>query len=172
MRRLPLLAAGLLPAGLLVLAACSGGATGGGSSTPLPPTTTPSASSPSAAPSSPSPSPSQETILAVLCDSATDEQIATIEAAMRPGYTVKKLVDVRTREGGQHALLGIVEGPDVSGMARWIGSKMALEGLESADQAAAASSTAPLMTAPSQDAIDYLNQTPTCFEAIYDKAPE
>ena len=89
-----------------------------------------------------------------------------------PGYTVKKLVDVRTREGGQHALLGIVEGPDVSGMARWIGSKMALEGLESADQAAAASSTAPLMTAPSQDAIDYLNQTPTCFEAIYDKAPE
>ena len=61
----------------------------------------------------------------------------------------------------------------------WIGKGHAdecsvaqLEGLESADQVAAAASTAPLMTAPSQDAIDYLNQTPTCFEAIYDKAPE
>jgi hypothetical protein len=161
----------LLPAGLLLLAACSGGGQEAASSSPAP-TPSPSASSASPAPTSASPSPTQESILAVLCDSATDEQIAIIEAAMKPGYTVTKLVDVRTREGGQHALLGIIEGPDVSGMARWIGSKMALEGLESADQAAADSSTAPLMASPSQDAIDYLNQTATCFEAIYDEAPE
>ena len=161
----------LLPAGLLVLAACSGGGQEAASTSPAA-TPSPSASSASPAPAPQSPSPSQESILAVLCDSATDEQIATIEAAMKPGYTVKKLVDVRTREGGEHALLGIVEGPDVSGVARWIGSKMALEGLQSADQAAATASNAPPMTAPSQDAIDYLNQTPTCFEAIYDKAPQ
>jgi hypothetical protein len=124
--------------------------------------------SPTAVPTSASPSPEQSSILAVLCDSATDEQIAILEAAMKPGYTVKKLIDVRTREGGEHAILGIVEGPDASGPARWIGSKMTLQDLQSADQAATTASTAPLMTTPSQDAIDYLNQTQTCFDAIYE----
>jgi hypothetical protein len=158
----------LLPASLLILAACSGGTQDAGSSSPAVPTSTPSASSASPAPTSASPSPEQSSILAVLCDSATDEQIAILEAAMKPGYTVKKIIDVRTREGGEHAILGIVEGPEASGPARWIGSKMTLKDLQSADQAAATASTAPLMTAPSQDAIDYLNQTQTCFDAIYE----
>ena len=107
-------------------------------------------------------------MLAVLCDSATKEQKAVIEAAMKPGFTVKRLVDVRTREGGEHAILGMVEGPGVSGMARWIGSKLLLENLQAADQAAMDSSTAPPMTSPSQDAIDYLNQTMSCYDLIYE----
>ena len=122
---------------------------------------------PSPSESSASPSPT-ETMLAVLCDSATKEQKAVIEAAMKPGFTVKRLVDVRTREGGEHAILGMVEGPGVSGMARWIGSKLLLENLQAADQAAMDSSTAPPMTSPSQDAIDYLNQTMSCYDLIYD----
>ena len=87
---------------------------------------------------------------------------------MKPGYRVKKVVDVRTREGGEHAILGIVEGPDVSGPARWIGRKAGLEDLQAADAAAAQSSTAPTMASPSQDAIDYLNQTMACFDAIHE----
>jgi len=129
---------------------------------------TPTSSSVSPTPDSSSASPEPSEILAVLCDSATDEQIAILEAAMKPGYKVSKVIDVRTREGGEHALLGIVKGPDASGPARWIGSKMTLEDLQSADAAAAAASTAPLMTAPSEKAIDYLNQTQTCFDAIYE----
>lgn len=151
----------------LALAACSSG--GGATPSTSAPSPAPTSSSPTPAPtsSSASPSASPTTIVAVLCDSATDEQIAVIEGAMKPGFTVKKLVDVRTKEGGEHAILGIVEGPGVSGIARWIGSKMALKGLQSADQAAVDSSTAPLMSDVSQDAIDYLNQTQTCFDAIY-----
>ncbi len=108
----------------------------------------------------------------MLCDAATDEQTAIIKAAMRPGFTVESIIDVRTRDGGQHAMLGLIEGPGVSGYARWVGSKMTLDGLQSADEAALVSSTAPPMTDPSGDITDYLAQTFTCFEAIYDKAPE
>jgi len=165
----------LVPAGLLVLAACSGEGQQAASSNPAPaqsPSAAPSSSSAAPAPapteSTASPSGASETILAVLCDSATKEQKAVIEAAMKPGFTVKQLVDVRTREGGEHAILGIVEGPGVSGMARWIGSKLLLEGLLAADQAAMDSSTAAPMTDPSQDAIDYLNQTMSCFDLIHE----
>ena len=156
-----------LVAAAALLAACS-------STPPTPAPSSSAASAPtssSAAPgpteSSASPSPT-ETMLAVLCDSATKEQRAVIEAAMKPGFTVKRLVDVRTREGGEHAILGMVEGPGVSGMARWIGSKLLLENLQAADQAAMDSSTAPPMTSPSQDAIDYLNQTMSCYDLIYE----
>ena len=156
-----------LVAAAALLAACS-------STPPTPAPSSSAASAPtssSAAPgpseSSASPSPT-ETILAVLCDSATKEQKAVIETAMKPGFTVKRLVDVRTREGGEHAILGMVEGPGVSGMARWIGSKLLLENLQAADQAAMDSSTAPPMISPSQDAIDYLNQTMSCYDLIYD----
>lgn len=159
---------------LAVVAAIAVGALGACSSTPEPaPSSSAAPSSSSAAPapapteSSASPSPT-ETMLAVLCDSATKEQKAVIKGAMKPGFTVKKLIDVRTREGGEHAILGMVEGPGVSGMARWIGSKLLLEGLQAADQAAVDSSTAPMMTDVSQDAIDYLNQTMSCFDLIYE----
>ena len=135
------------------------------SSTPAP-TSSSAAPGPSPSESTATPSPT-ETVLAVLCDSATKEQKAVIEAAMKPGFVVKRLVDVRTREGGEHAILGMVEGPGVSDMARWIGSKLRLEGLQAADQAAMDSSTAPPMTSPSQDAIDYLNETMRCYDLIY-----
>lgn len=152
-----------------LVSACSGNAANTAVTTPAP---SPTATSPSRSPepsasSSPTPSPEPSSILAVLCDSATEKQVAILEAAMRPGYTVTKVIDVRTREGGEHALLGVVEGPGVSGMARWIGSTMKLTDLQSADQAAADSSTAPIMTAPPDEAIDYLNQTGTCFDAIH-----
>ena len=155
----------VIAAGLL--AACSSTPPAPSPSSSAAPAPSSSSAAPGPSESSASPSPG-ETMLAVLCDSATKEQKAVIEAAMKPGFTVKRLVDVRTREGGEHAILGMVEGPGVSGMARWIGSKLLLENLQAADQAAMASSTAPPMTSPSQDAIDYLNQTMSCYDLIYE----
>ena len=86
---------------------------------------------------------------------------------MKPGYLVKEIVDVRASDGGAHAILAMVKGPDASGIARWVGDALDLNDLQSADQAAATSSTAPPMTDVPPEAIDYLNQTMECYDAIY-----
>ena len=159
---------------VLVLAACSAGGDASSSPTPAPSSSVPAPASSSAAPESSSePQPSDSAsaspsqILAVLCDTATKKQVAALEAAMKPGYSVSKLVDVRTDDDGVHAILGIVKGPDASGIARWVGDALELNDLQSADQAAATSSTAPPMTDVPPEAIDYLNQTMECYDAIY-----
>jgi len=158
------LLAGVAVAGL-ALTACSGGSDEAAS--------TSAAASSGAASSSAAPSESEskgtETILAVLCDEAAPEQVAAIEAAMLPDFTVSQLVDVRTDDDGKHAILGFVEGPGLAVLAQWTGTGLTLEGLAAADEFAA-QVTDVAQAAPDQETEDLLGQTVTCYSALF--APE
>jgi hypothetical protein len=163
------LAAAVAVAGL-ALTACSGGSQEAASSSAAPSS---SAASSAAASSSAAPSASEskgtETILAVLCDEAAPEQVAAIEAAMLPDFTVSQLVDVRTDDDGKHAILGFVEGPGLAVLAQWTGTGLTLEGLAAADEFAAQVSDVAQAT-PDAETQDLLGQTVTCYSALY--APE
>lgn len=135
------------------------------------PTTTSSSAAPSPTSSSASPSPSGSAspsrIVAVLCDSATEESQAAIEAALLPDFTVSQLVDVRADDDAQHAILGFVEGPGYAVLAQWVGDTLELTDLVSADEFAAEVSTAPLKTDFDQSTQDLLDNTVKCYTAIY-----
>ena len=158
-------------AGLLLLAACSSGTEEAASTSSASSSATAAGSSAATtAPASPSPSTSEpETILAVLCDSATDESVAAIEATLLPDYTISQVVDVRTDDAGKHAILGFVEGPGLAVLAQWTGTGLGLEGLAAADEFAAQVTGLPQAT-PDQETTDLLGQTVTCYTAIH--APE
>lgn len=163
------LAAAALVAGL-ALTACSGGTEEAASTSAA---ASSSAASSPAASSSAAPSESgskePETILAVLCDEATSEQVAAIEAALQPDYKVSQLVDVRTDDDGKHAILGFVEGPGLAVLAQWTGTGLNLDGLAAADEFAAQVTGLPQAT-PDEEFSDLLGQTVTCYSAIH--APE
>lgn len=155
----------------LALSACSSDTQEAASTSAAPSS---SAASTSAAPSS-SAAPSEsgstepETILAVLCDSATSEQVTAIEAVLQPDYTLSQVVDVRTDDDGKHAILGFVEGPGLAVLAQWTGTGLTLEGLAAADEFAAQVTGLPQAT-PDEEFSDLLGQTVTCYTAIH--APE
>ncbi len=154
----------------LALSACSGGGEAASSST----APTSSAPSTSASPNpsgsgSPSPSESVTEILAVLCDEAAPEQVAAIEAVLKPEFTVSQLVDVRTDDAGKHAILGFVEGPGLAVLAQWTGTGLTLEGLAAVDEFSAQVTDVP-STTPDEETSDLLGQTVSCYSAIY--APE
>jgi hypothetical protein len=161
---LPALA--LLTAPALLLVACSSGTEEAASSSAAP-------SSSAAASSSAAPSPSgtdePETILAVLCDSATEESVAAIEAKLLPDYKLSQVVDVRTDDDGKHAILGFVEGPGLAVLAQWTGTGLNLDGLAAADEFAAQVTGLPQST-PDEETSDLLSQTVTCYTTIH--APE
>ena len=165
--RLATLALVIAPA--LLLVACSGGTEEATSSSAAPSSS--AAASTSAAPSSSAASPSgaPETILAVLCDEATPESIAAIEAELLPDYSLSQVVDVRTDDDGKHAILGFVEGPGLAVLAQWTGTGLGLEGLAAADEFAAQVTGLPQAT-PDQETTDLLSQTVTCYSAVF--APE
>ncbi|MFM1966034.1 MAG: hypothetical protein RL134_1759 [Actinomycetota bacterium] len=155
----------------LALTACSGGSQEAASSSGAPSSSAAASSAAASSSASPSPSGSKgtETILAVLCDEAAPEQVAAIEAAMLPDFTVSQLVDVRTDDDGKHAILGFVEGPGLAVLAQWTGTGLTLEGLAAADEFATQVTDLPAAT-PDQETEDLLGQTVTCYSAIY--APE
>lgn len=164
-------------AAVLVLSACS---SGGGMANSTSPAASSSASSSAAASSSessaastaaspeasPSESASAEEIFVSLCDEVTKEQEAAIKAVMKPDYTVKQLLDVRTREDGTHAILGFVEGPGLSVLAVWTGTGPKLEGLAAADEFAVQASTATLET-PDAETQKLVDATPECYSTIF-----
>ena len=154
----------------LALTACSSDTQEAASTSTAPSS---SAASSSAAPSSSAPSESgssePETILAVLCDSATSEQVAAIEAVLQPDFTLSQVVDVRTDDDGKHAILGFVEGPGLAVLAQWTGTGLGLDGLAAADEFAAQVTGLPQAT-PDEEFSDLLGQTVTCYTAIH--APE
>ena len=156
----------LLIAPALVLVACSGGAEETASSSAAPSSSAASSSSPAPSPSEASPSGAPETILAVLCDSATEESVAAIEAELEPDYTLSQVVDVRTDDDGKHAILGFVEGPGLAVLAQWTGTGLGLDGLAAADEFAAQVTGLPVST-PDQETTDLLSQTVTCYTAIH-----
>lgn len=166
-----LAALALLTAPALLLVACSGGAEESASSSAAPAPSSSAAASSSAAPSPSEASPSggTETILAVLCDSATEESVAAIEAKLLPDYSLSQVVDVRTDDDGKHAILGFVEGPGLAVLAQWTGTGLGLEGLAAADEFAAQVTGLPQGT-PDQETTDLLSQTVTCYTTIH--APE
>ena len=168
MKRMGLVAVGF--AGLLIVTACSSSTEEAATSASPSASPSPSASASVDMSVTPSESPSApETILAVLCDAATEESVAAIEAVLKPDYTVSQLVDVRTDDKGQHAILGFVEGPGLAVLAQWTGTGLGLEGLAAADEFAA--EVTGLTVAPQDQQItDLLSQTVTCYSAIY--APE
>lgn len=190
MKRTTVLTLGALAASALLIAGCSSpatpsssdtGATPSASGAPSPGTGTGTGSpgtesgtgSPGAESGSGSksaePSPSQSTILAVLCDEAAPSQAKAIKAAIRPEFKVSQLVDVRTDDKGQHAVLGFVEGPGLSVLAVWYGTGMNLEGLASADDLAAQASKAEKGT-PDEETTDLIGQTVSCYQTLF--APE
>jgi len=105
--------------------------------------------------------------VAVLCDEATEESVAAIEAAVDPEFSVSQLVDVRTDDDAQHAILGFVEGPGLAVLAQWIGDTLELTNLQSADEFAAQVSDAPLIGAVDQSTQDLLDNTVKCYTALY-----
>ena len=166
LHRRPLLLVPALVAGLALVAGCSSDAS------PDPTTTSPTAS-PSTTSASPTESPSPtgsaspSRIVAVLCDEATEESEAAIEAAVDPEFSVSQLVDVRTDDDAQHAILGFVEGPGLAVLAQWIGDTLELTNLQSADEFAAQVSDAPLIGAVDQSTQDLLDNTVKCYTALY-----
>lgn len=164
-----LAALALLTAPALLLVACSGGTEEAVSSSAAPSSSPAASSSAAPSPSEASPSGGTETILAVLCDEAAPESVATIEAALKPDFTVSQLIDVRTDDDAMHAIMGYVEGPGYAVLAQWTGTGLDLEGLAAADDLATEVSTAPLGT-PDADTQDLLGQTVTCYSTLF--APE
>ncbi len=154
----------------LALTACSAGTEEAASTSAAPSSSAAgsASASPSASPTA-SESKGQETILAVLCDSATSEQVAAIEAVLQPDYTLSQVVDVRTDDEGKHAILGFVEGPGLAVLAQWTGTGLNLDGLAAADEFAAQVTGLPQGT-PDKETEDLLSQTVTCYSAIH--APE
>ena len=167
MKRSAALAILLAPA--LLLVACSGGAEEAASSSAAPSSSAAASSSAAPSPSEASPSGGTETILAVLCDSATEESGAAIESKLLPDYKLSQVVDVRTDDDGKHAILGFVEGPGLAVLAQWTGTGLDLEGLAAADEFAAQVTGLPQAT-PDQETTDLLSQTVTCYTTIH--APE
>ena len=167
MKRSAALAILLAPA--LLLVACSGGAEEAASSSAAPSSSAAASSSAAPSPSEASPSGGTETILAVLCDSATEESVAAIESKLLPDYKLSQVVDVRTDDDGKHAILGFVEGPGLAVLAQWTGTGLDLEGLAAADEFAAQVTGLPQAT-PDQETTDLLSQTVTCYTTIH--APE
>lgn len=169
----PLRTLGALGAAALLLAACSSGGEATPSSSSAPASSsaaaTSAAPSDSASASASASASGPETLFASLCDEATPEQAALIEAAMKPDFRVSQLVDVRTDDDGKHAILGFVEGPGLAVLAQWTGTGLALEGLASADEFAAESSTAP--EADLDDEFEQLlGATVQCYTTLF--APE
>lgn len=117
----------------------------------------------SAAPSGEA-SPSE--VLAVLCDKATPEEAAAIKAVLKPDYKATQIVDVRTDDDGDHAILAFVEGPGLAVLATWTGTGLKLDNLASADEFAAQASTAPQVTA-SGDVAKYLGETSKCYTTLF-----
>ena len=159
----------LVTAPALLLVACSGGADEAASSSAAPSSSAAASSSAAPSPSEASPSGGTETILAVLCDSATEESVAVIESKLLPDYSLSQVVDVRTDDDGKHAILGFVEGPGLAVLAQWTGTGLGLEGLAAADEFAAQVTGLPQAT-PDQETTDLLSQTVTCYTTIH--APE
>jgi hypothetical protein len=153
----------------LALTACSGGSEEAASSSAAPSSSEASSAASSSTAPSESESKGTETILAVLCDEAAPEQVAAIEAAILPDYTVSQLVDVRTDDDGKHAILGFVEGPGLAVLAQWTGTGLTLEGLAAADEFAAQVTDVPQAT-PDAETEDLLGQTVTCYSTLF--APE
>lgn len=152
----------LLAAPALLLVACSGD-----SEVAVPTSSPPAATSPAPGPSgSESPSGAPETILAVLCDSASEESVAALESKLLPDYTLSQVVDVRTDDAGKHALVGFVEGPGVAVLAQWTGTGLGLDGLAPTDEFAAQVTGLPQAT-PDQETQDLLSQTLSCYKAIH-----
>jgi hypothetical protein len=147
----------------LALTACSAGSEDSASSSEAPPTS--AAATSSAAPTE-SASEEPETILAVLCDEATPEQVAAVEAALKPEFEVSQLIDVRTDDAGMHAILGFVQGPGLTVLAQWTGTGLTLEGLAAADELAAQASNVPQAT-PDAQTQDLLGQTSTCYTTLF-----
>ena len=164
----PLARIALLAAPALLLVACSGGTeetavTASPSLTPTPSAPSTSATtSPSASPSDAGPT----EILAVLCDSATQKSVAAIEAVLDPDFTLSKVIDVRTKDNGPHAIMGFVEGPGLAVLAQWTGTGLGLEGLAAADEFAAQVTDVPLAQ-PDEDTQDLLAQTVQCYTMIH-----
>ena len=159
----------LFTAPALLLVACSGGADEAASSSAAPSSSAAASTSAAPSPSEASPSGGTETILAVLCDSATEESVAVIESKLLPDYSLSQVVDVRTDDDGKHAILGFVEGPGLAVLAQWTGTGLNLEGLAAADEFAAQVTGLPQAT-PDQETTDLLSQTVTCYTTIH--APE
>ncbi len=156
--------AALLAAPILLvggLAACSSDAT------PEPTDTGATTSAPSPTGTSPSPDTSPSRIVAVLCDEAAEESQDAIRAAMLPDYTVSQLVDVRTDDDAQHAILGFVEGPGLAVLAQWVGDTLELSDLTAADEFAAQVSTAPLGSDFPQRTQDLLDNTVKCYTTVF-----
>lgn len=168
---------------LLLLAACSSGSPIDLSSTvPNPtlsnPTSSASAGGSSAGASSsaggsssgdPSASPSE--VLAVLCDKATPEEAAAIKAVLKPDFKATQIVDVRTDDAGDHAILAFVEGPGMAVLATWTGTGLTLDNLASADEFAAQASTAA-QTTPTGDVAKYLGETAKCYTTLFAPDPK
>jgi hypothetical protein len=160
--RLTWLAAPVLAVGLL--AGCSADADPDptGATASPPPTSASSTASPS-----PTGSVSPSRIVAVLCDEATKESVAAIEAALDPDFTVSQLVDVRADDDATHAVLGFVEGPGLAVLAQWVGQTLELTDLQSADEFAAQVSAAPLATDFPEETQDLLDNTVKCYTTIF-----
>jgi hypothetical protein len=161
----------------LALTACSGGADEASTTAPNPSAST--SASPEASPSgepqtsespAPSGSPEPTKIIAVLCDPATDEQVAAIEAVLDPEFTLSQVIDVRRDDEKTHAILGFVEGPGLSVLAQWTGEGLSLEGLASVDDFAAQVTDAPKAGELDADTQELVDQTVACYSAIH--APE
>jgi hypothetical protein len=161
----PIVIAGLA-AGLMLLAACSSGTeeTASTQSSSAAPSSSSAAPS-SAKPSESSPSPESTEILAVLCDEATAETIAVLEAQMDPDFTLSQLIDVRTSDDGPHAVMGFVEGPGLAVLAQWTGTGLSLEGLAAANEFAAQVTDVPLAK-PDEATQALLDETVNCYTAV------
>jgi hypothetical protein len=151
------IAAVVLGAG--ILAGCSSDSSDDATASPSPTST----ASPTET-SSESASPSR--IVAVLCDEATDQQQELISQAMLPGFSVSQLVDVRADDEAEHALMGFVEGPGLAVLAIWIGNGDPLTDLQSADEFAAESSTAPLAS-DFEATQDFINSAGRCYTTVF-----
>lgn len=158
-------------AGALLLAACSGSEEAASTSSAASSSSTSSSSDASSSSSdsgSSSADPSSEPteILAVLCDEATDESVAALEAAVSSDFSVSQVVDVRTDDAGMHAILAFVEGPGLAVLAQWTGEGLDLQGLAAADEFAAQVSDVPMAT-PDQATQDLLGQTVQCYTTLF-----
>jgi len=165
----PLRTLGALGAAALLLVACSPGGEATPSSSSAPASSSAAATSAAPSDSASASASAPETLFASLCDEATPEQAALIKAAMKPDFRVSQLVDVRTDDDGKHAILGFVEGPGLAVLAQWTGTGLALEGLASADEFAAESSTAPEADLD-DDFEQLLGATVRCYTILF--APE
>jgi len=102
----------------------------------------------------------------VLCDEATEESVAALEAAISDEFTISQVVDVRTDDDANHAILAFVEGPGLAVLAQWTGTGLGLTDLAAADEFAAQVSDVPMAT-PDEATQDLLSQTVTCYTTLF-----